>query len=128
MENISNTQVINVSVVNIRPQYKNLVEWIGNKDENVYIGRARVVFIDGVRYPLYDSVWANPYKITSEQPREKVLELYSVYIEEKIKNNNNLIPELLKLKGKTLGCWCKPEYCHGDILIRLIEKYEQENK
>ena len=128
MENNSNTQVTNVSLVNIRPQYKNLVEWIGNKGENVYIGRGRVVFIDGIRYPLYDSVWANPYKITSELPREKVLELYSVYIEEKIKNNNNLIHELLKLKGKTLGCWCKPECCHGDILIRLIEKYEQENK
>ena len=24
---------------------------------------------------------------------------------------------LLELKGKTLGCWCKPEDCHGDILV-----------
>lgn len=23
------------------------------------------------------------------------------------------------LKGKTLGCWCKPGQCHGDILLRV---------
>ena len=22
--------------------------------------------------------------------------------------------------AKYLGCWCKPEACHGDILIKLI--------
>jgi hypothetical protein len=35
--------------------------------------------------------------------------------------------ELLKLipteiKGKTLGCWCKPEACHGDVLAELADK------
>jgi len=28
--------------------------------------------------------------------------------------------ELLKLEGKHLGCWCKPDKCYGDILLRLI--------
>lgn len=32
--------------------------------------------------------------------------------------------ELLLLKGKTLGCWCKPEACHGDVLVELVTKYE----
>ena len=27
--------------------------------------------------------------------------------------------DLDELKGKTLGCWCKPNNCHGDILIEL---------
>lgn len=27
-----------------------------------------------------------------------------------------------ELKGKTLGCWCKPECCHGDVLINLLKK------
>ena len=26
-----------------------------------------------------------------------------------------------ELKGETLGCWCKPEACHGDILAGLAE-------
>ena len=32
------------------------------------------------------------------------------------------INDLHELKGKTLGCFCKPQPCHGDILIKLIEK------
>ena len=132
MENIDNeeinqTQVVNVSVIKIRPEYNNLLEWTKNKDDNVYIGRKGVVFIDGVRFPLYDSMWANPYKITTEpeQSRELVLKLYSTYIEKKLESDTNLVDELLKLKGKKLGCWCKPECCHGDILIKMIKKYDK---
>lgn len=32
--------------------------------------------------------------------------------------------DLLKLNGKTLGCWCKPDACHGDILIELINSIQ----
>jgi hypothetical protein len=30
-----------------------------------------------------------------------------------------LLNDLVELKGKTLGCWCKPKTCHGDILVKL---------
>lgn len=125
-EEKTQTQVINVGVANIRPEYNNLYEWMKNKDEHVYIGRKGVVFINGTRFPLYDSIWANPYKINETQTREKVIQLYSEYIQEKLESDNNLVNELLKLKGKKLGCWCKPEYCHGDILIELIKKYDKK--
>ncbi len=26
-----------------------------------------------------------------------------------------------ELKGKTLGCWCAPESCHGEILVYYSE-------
>ena len=26
-----------------------------------------------------------------------------------------------KLKGKVLGCYCKPEACHGDIIVDFLE-------
>ncbi len=123
---INNTNVVNVSVSKIRPKYKNLYEWMSNTDENFYIGRGHVVYINGIKYPLYDSIWSNPYKITKERPREIVIELYKNYIEKKLETNKNLIKELLKLKGKKLGCWCKPEYCHGDVLVKLIKKYDNE--
>ena len=29
--------------------------------------------------------------------------------------------ELEKLRGKNLGCWCKPEGCHGDIILSFLE-------
>lgn len=121
---VKETKVVNVSVKNIRSQYSNLYQWILDKETNVYIGRARVVFIDGVRYPFEDSIWSNPYKITETQSREQVLKLYRAYIEEKLKSNPELVKELIKLDGKKLGCWCKPECCHGDILVELINKYK----
>ena len=27
---------------------------------------------------------------------------------------------LSELRGKTLGCWCAPEPCHGDVLARYV--------
>ena len=32
--------------------------------------------------------------------------------------------KLSELKGKRLGCWCKPAPCHGDVLVELIEEME----
>ena len=118
------TEVVNVSVKNIRPKYSNLHQWILDKEANVYIGRERVVFIDGIRYPFEASIWANPYKITETQSRKQVLNLYCQYIDEKLKSNPELVKELIKLDKKKLGCWCKPECCHGDILVKLITKYK----
>ena len=49
--------------------------------------------------------------------------LYAVIIN-KIDNDPLLKQSLLELDGKTLGCWCHPDPCHGDILIELIHKYK----
>lgn len=115
-------KVSNVKINNIKPIYKNLKEWIDDPN-NVYIGRGRIVFIDGKRFPHYDSIWANPYKIDNDNDRNKVIIKYEQYIREKIKKEN-LKEELLKLKGKNLGCWCYPEPCHGDVLVKLIDEFD----
>lgn len=112
----------NVRVKNIRPEYKNLKEWMKDPD-NFYIGRKGVVFIDGERFPKQDSKWCNPYKINNSNTRDDVLEKYKVYIEKKLKDKEL---DLEELKGKTLGCWCHPEKCHGDILLELIGKCNME--
>jgi hypothetical protein len=36
-------------------------------------------------------------------------------------------PELLarirrELRGKTLGCWCAPQACHGDVLAEIANQ------
>jgi len=33
-----------------------------------------------------------------------------------------ILGNLHKLKDKTLGCWCAPLSCHGDILKEMIEE------
>lgn len=113
--------LVNVKVEFIRPYYQNLMEWM--KDENnVYIARKGVVFIDGERFPKIDSLWANPFKVPDETEKGSLIDRYEVYIRKKI-IDENLQDEVRKLKGKTLGCWCKPSPCHGDVLLKIIDEY-----
>lgn len=28
--------------------------------------------------------------------------------------------DIRELRGKTLGCWCKPKACHGNVLLKLV--------
>lgn len=115
--------VCNVKVAHIRPQYKNLKDWMAD-DNNVYIGRGRIVFIDGARYPKKHSMWANPYIIGVHGTRDEVLQKYESYIRNEIVQRGPLILHfLLKIKGKNLGCWCHPDKCHGDILLKIIEEH-----
>ena len=116
--------VVNCKVKFIRPQYNNLKEWMED-DNNVYIGRAGVVFIDNVRFPKNASPFCNTFKVGKDGTREEVILKYKEYIVTKLKNEDSLKDELIKMKGKKLGCWCYPESCHGNILLELINVYLQ---
>jgi len=70
---------------------------------DVYIGRG--------------SKWGNPFKIGRDGNREEVISKFEAYM----MNRPDLIQALPELVGKTLGCWCKPKACHGDILKIMVE-------
>lgn len=115
--------IINVRVKNIRKDgYDNLKEWMQDEN-NVYIGRKGIVFIDGKRFPPESSEFRNPYKIDQNNDRNSVLQKYKKYIIERLNNEPDLLKKLVDMKNKNLGCWCAPDACHGDILLSLIEKY-----
>ena len=71
---------------------------------DIYIGRG--------------SKWGNPFIIGQDGNREEVINKYENYL----LNNPELLNSLHELKGKTLGCFCKPKPCHGDVLIKYIRK------
>lgn len=87
MYNTYKNNVVNCKVANIRPKYQNLKEWMADP-MNVYIGRAGVGFIDGVRFPPRPSPFCNPYKIGVDGTRDEVIEKYRKYILEKIESNS----------------------------------------
>ena len=70
----------------------------------VYIGRG--------------SKWGNPFELGRDGNREEVIDKYRKYIVA----NPFLMSYLKELKGKVLGCFCKPLPCHGDVLVELAEK------
>lgn len=81
---------------------------------DIYIGRA--CNMGGWR--LKQSEWHNPFKVSKDMTKEQVLEKY----EERIRKSDILMSKLNELDGKVLGCWCKPQSCHGDILVKLINE------
>ena len=88
------------------------------QDCDVYIGRK--LTMGGWNLP--QSKWANPFTIKDHGSAEIVVEKYRKYLLDR----QDLLDSLDELKGKTLGCWCKPGVCHGDVLVELIE--QKENK
>lgn len=62
--------------------------------------------------------WGNPFKEGIDGTREQVIEKYEEYIRSK----PELIADLPKLKDETLGCFCKPKGCHGDVIIKLLKE------
>lgn len=81
---------------------------------------AKVVHCKKEPYDIYigrPSKWKNLFIIGKDGTREEVIEKYRKWIV----NQPFLMNSLHELKGKTLGCWCKPKPCHGDVLVELVE-------
>jgi len=108
------TKVVNVKKDELLKQgYKDIQEWLKNSN-HVYIGRA-------MNYPnltVPQSKWGNPFPV-QKYGRDECLKLYENHV-----RNGELAKSLDELKGKTLGCWCHPEPCHGHILAKLIAEKE----
>ena len=117
-----NTRVVNVKVKYIRPKYNDLKAWCED-DNNIYIGRAGPVFVQveqkKERYPKQASTWCNPFKVTAKVPLDESLRLYREHLLEMLDDEDTLESFVL-LEGKTLGCWCKPERCHGDVISEVL--------
>ena len=83
----------------------------------------KVVHCKKEKYDIYigrPSKWGNPFVIGKDGTREEVCQKYEEYI----RKTPHLMDSLHELIGKTLGCWCSPKLCHGDILIKLVmEKF-----
>jgi len=71
------------------------------------------------------TIWGNPYSSKDSttakykvNTRKESIEKYKEYI----LNNDELLKKLPELQGKVLGCWCKPNPCHGDVLVELVNR------
>lgn len=80
---------------------------------DVYIGRG--------------SKWGNPYShLENSKAKHKVktrcdaIYMYRQWIT--TGEGIHLLDDLHELKGKRLGCFCKPKSCHGDVLAEMVEQ------
>ncbi|MCG3207412.1 MAG: hypothetical protein FOGNACKC_01012 [Anaerolineae bacterium] len=61
------------------------------------------------------SKWGNPYQVAWDGSQAEIIGKYRQWLQGQPK----LLAELPALRGKVLGCYCKPRACHGDILAEL---------
>lgn len=82
-------------------------------DHDIYVGRP--------------SKWGNPFSHIQDgntlaknivNSRTEAINAYREWITNG--DGKYLLNDLHELKGKTLGCWCKPKSCHGDVLAELV--------
>ena len=57
-------------------------------------------------------------------PREDAIQKFQKYFSERIEKHSEFRRRVLELKGKKLGCFCKPKACHGDVIAEWLNKME----
>lgn len=68
--------------------------------------------------------WGNPFSHQEGtlaqfkvNTRTEAVEAYRAWL----LGNPDLVAKAKELRGKVLGCWCKPLSCHGDVLAEIAE-------
>jgi hypothetical protein len=74
----------------------------------VYIGRG--------------SKWGNPFRIGQDGSRAEVIAKHERWLA----NQSHLLLALDELRGRDLVCFCAPQACHGDLLLRLANAARDE--
>lgn len=62
--------------------------------------------------------WGNPFVIGRDGTREDVISKYENWVV----TQPQLMSALHELRGKDLVCFCAPQACHGDVLLRLANE------
>ena len=94
----------------------------------VYIGRAG----KGM-----DGYWGNPVKINEECPmcksthvdRGSTLPCYESYLRKRLEASAAFKQSFLALaEDDILGCFCKPDACHGDVMVKVWTELSSSQK
>jgi len=94
-----------------------VVVTIYKEQYDIYIGRAG---------RGKDGYFGNPFRMGNGISREDTVEKFQNYFMERIEKDSEFRRRVLALKGKRLGCFCKPKACHGDVIADWLNKMEQK--
>lgn len=89
---------------------------IRNAAYDVYIGRA------GRGESGY---FGNPFRLQAGESRGNTIERYRKYFNTRIAEDTEFKAHILGLRGKTLGCFCKPHACHGDVIAEYVNTHTE---
>jgi hypothetical protein len=92
-------------------------------DYDVYIGRGKDP------HTREWGEWGNPFShresasamVTKANSVEEAIERYKADLWKRLRDGRLSVEKLAGLKGKTLGCWCAPGPCHGEVLVAAAD-------
>lgn len=61
----------------------------------------------------------NPYP-ESEYGRDECIELFRADFLERLDSDPEFRDRVEDLRGETLGCYCRPKPCHGDVILAYL--------
>ena len=94
-----------------RQTYRNVVVHCqGSQPYDVYVGR------NCRGAPTTLGEWGNPFRITAQATRQKVIRDYRAWL---VAQPKLVAKARWELKGKVLACWCAPQLCHGHVLAEI---------
>lgn len=71
--------------------------------------------------------WGNPFSHLPGKgevqvaTREEAVAQYKAWLWKRMQSDPEFTAKVGSLRGKTLGCWCAPAACHGDVLLAAAE-------
>ncbi|MCF6362378.1 MAG: DUF4326 domain-containing protein [Gammaproteobacteria bacterium] len=105
---IENANIIGIKSRIIKTELTKVVNVDKGDAHDIYIGRG--------------SDWGNPYAIGFDGDRDEVIRKYEYDFERDFLKSSK--EDALKLKGKVLGCHCKPAACHGDVIANYLNSLD----
>jgi hypothetical protein len=89
----------------------------------------KVVNIRNERYDVYigragrgqDGYFGNPFRLECSETRGATIDRYRKYFYNRLETDPEFKKRIHALKGKTLGCFCKPNACHGDVIKEYLD-------
>lgn len=78
---------------------------------------------DDVQMIDRETQFGNPFRLKEdggEYTREESVAKYREWFKNKIQDDPDFRESVEELRGETLGCWCKPKACHGDVILEYL--------
>ena len=79
-----------------------------------------------------EGYFGNPHPLGRRCPlcarqhtREDCLDAYRVYFLARVADDPEFRARVLALQGTRLGCFCRPQRCHGDIIVAWLDEEEE---
>lgn len=76
---------------------------------------------EGALYIGRGSVWGNPFVVGRHGTRTQVIDMYETRLKGLIDSGEVSLESLASLHNQPLLCYCYPNRCHGDVLVKYAK-------